>query len=242
MACFRKWEWGQGKKLLLETTCTVRSLVWCLQLSHSQTPGIRDEISCCLAMFSISLGDTVNREIFRYINFSLKKIFFVLKIFCRVDVLRKIYNITFVITQLAFTRHIHVRRGKLEQGEETYGESNCHGRVFRKKLLYMYLRLPRILAVGESLVCEREHENASNRYTVAVKEELLQDICLERYGQVCSPFLRRGGTIECTVSGRRNIQLTWHKADLKFPALYFSRQRLWNLQFQGAHSLAYSSF
>ena len=62
-----------------------------------------------------------------------------------------------------------MRRGKLEQGEEMYGESNCHGRVFRKELLYS--RLPRISAVGESLVCERESENAFDRYAVATKKE-----------------------------------------------------------------------
>ena len=42
-------------------------------------------------------------------------------------------------------------------GEETYGESSCHRRVFQNKLLYS--RLPHIMkyrevAVGELLVCK----------------------------------------------------------------------------------------
>ena len=36
-------------------------------------------------------------------------------------------------------------------------------------------------AVGESLVCEREPENVSHRYAVAVKKELSYDICPKRY-------------------------------------------------------------
>ena len=37
------------------------------------------------------------------------------------------------------------------------------------------------MVVGESFVCERDPENASDRYAVAVKKELSWDICLERY-------------------------------------------------------------
>ena len=39
----------------------------------------------------------------------------------------------------------------------TYGESNCHGKVFQKVLLYS--TPPRKVAVEEALVCEREPEN-----------------------------------------------------------------------------------
>ena len=54
-----------------------------------------------------------------------------LKIFHRVDVLRKYFNVK--ILQHSICNSV------ARAGEETYGESNCHGRVFRKK---MYLKLP----------------------------------------------------------------------------------------------------
>ena len=41
-------------------------------------------------------------------------------------------------------------------------------------------------AVGESVVCEREPEDASDRYAVAVRKKLSQDAWLERCrGCVC---------------------------------------------------------
>ena len=117
--------------------------------------------------------------------------------------------------------HVHVSRGKLEQGEETHGETNCHGRVFQRELLYS--RLPHISAVGESLVCEGESENASNRYAVATKKEgTIMGHLPRKVLRVCSQFLRRGGT----VTGRRKYSADLAQgADLKFPDLYLSRQR-----------------
>ena len=65
-------------------------------------------------------------------------------------------------------------------------------------------------AVGESLVCEREPKNASDQYALAVKKELSQDIFLERY-------LRLGGTIECTVTGRRKYSADLANGKLEVP-------------------------
>ena len=45
--------------------------------------------------------------------------------------------------------------------------------------------------VGESLVCERDPENASDRYTVAVIKELSPDIWLVRYGGCVRCFCDR---------------------------------------------------
>ena len=58
---------------------------------------------------------------FRYMKFSLKK-FGVLKNFRRVDVLRKYFNTKIL-------QH-SVCNSVARVGEETYGESNCHGRDF----------------------------------------------------------------------------------------------------------------
>ena len=48
---------------------------------------------------------------------------------------------------------------------------------------------------GELLVCEREPKNVSDRYAVAVKEELATIGHLpQKVPQVCSLFLRQGGS------------------------------------------------
>ena len=53
---------------------------------------------------------------------------------------------------------------------------------------------------------ESEPENASGRYAVAVeKEGTVIGHLPRKLSQVCSLFLRRGGTIECTVIGRRKV-------------------------------------
>ena len=71
--------------------------------------------------------------------------------------------------------HMDVRRGKLEQGEECtervtameeFFERNCYTQGY-----HVYKEVWGA-AVGESVTCEREPENASDRYTVAVRKEL----------------------------------------------------------------------
>ena len=48
-----------------------------------------------------------------------------------------------------------------------------------------------MLAVGESLVCERESENASNRHAVATKKEgTIMGHLPRKVSRVCSQFLR----------------------------------------------------
>ena len=66
-----------------------------------------------------------------YYKFLLHEIF-VLKNFCRVDVLQKYFNMK-SLQHSIFNTIARV-------GEETYRESNCHGRDFRKEMLYS--RLP----------------------------------------------------------------------------------------------------
>ena len=48
------------------------------------------------------------------------------------------------------------------------------------------------MVVGESLVCERDPENASDRYAVAVKKEgTIMGHLPRKVSRVCSLFLRR---------------------------------------------------
>ena len=59
-------------------------------------------------------------------------------------------------------------------------------------------------AIGEVLVCEPEPRNAEDRYAVAVKkDETIVGHLPRNLSRVCSLFIRRGGMIQCTVTGRR---------------------------------------
>ena len=88
-------------------------------------------------------------------------------------------------TYIAFVRYYscvfgfraaHARARAGVKSRRTYGESNCHGRVFERNCCIrgyhvgLYKEIWEAV-VGEALVCGREPENASDRYTVAVKKE-----------------------------------------------------------------------
>ena len=56
-------------------------------------------------------------------------------------------------------------------------------------------------AIGEELVCVREPTNMADRYAVAVlKQETIIGHLPRKILKVCSLFLRRGGSIRCTVT------------------------------------------
>ena len=59
-------------------------------------------------------------------------------------------------------------------------------------------------AFGEVLACRREPSNASDRYAIEVLKHgtIIGHLRLPRkISKVCSLFLRRGGSIRCTVTG-----------------------------------------
>ncbi len=59
-------------------------------------------------------------------------------------------------------------------------------------------------AIGEELECSREPTNMADRYAVAVRnEETIIGHLPRKISKVCSLFLRRGGSIRCTVTGSR---------------------------------------
>ena len=67
-----------------------------------------------------------------------------------------------------------------------------------------------LAAIGEVLECEREPTNAVDRYAVAViRNGLVIGHLPKKISKVCSLFLRRGGTLQCIVSGKRR-----HSRDL----------------------------
>ena len=57
-------------------------------------------------------------------------------------------------------------------------------------------------AIGEVLVCEREPRNVEDRYAIAVKkDETVIGHLPRNLSRVCSHFIRRRGTIDCSVTG-----------------------------------------
>ena len=65
-------------------------------------------------------------------------------------------------------------------------------------------------AIGEELVCDREPTNMADRYAVAVlKQGTVIGHLPRKISKVCSLFLRRGGSIRCTVTWSRR-----HPSDL----------------------------
>ena len=56
--------------------------------------------------------------------------------------------------------------------------------------------------VGEHLECIREEDNAEDRYAVAViKDSTTVGHLPRRISMLCSLFIRRGGTIRCSITG-----------------------------------------
>lgn len=73
-------------------------------------------------------------------------------------------------------------------------------------------------AEGEVLECGREPGNAKDRYAVAVKKDgTVIGHLPKKVSRVCSLFLRRGGNIQCTVTGRRRYSFDLPQGGLEIP-------------------------
>lgn len=72
--------------------------------------------------------------------------------------------------------------------------------------------------IGEQLECKRECTNAYDRYAVAVvKNQEIVGHLPRKISKICSLFLRRGGNILCTVSGRRRHSTDLQQGGLEVP-------------------------
>ena len=72
--------------------------------------------------------------------------------------------------------------------------------------------------VGETLACEREPRNIHDRYTVAVKKDRNHIDNLPRIvSRLCSLFMKRGGSIHCTVSGMRRYSADLPQGGMEIP-------------------------
>ena len=74
-------------------------------------------------------------------------------------------------------------------------------------------------AVGDQLNCERELDNVKDRYAVAVKKDGAVIGHLPRkISKICSLFLRRGGIIQCSVTGNRRYSTDLPQGGLEISA------------------------
>lgn len=74
--------------------------------------------------------------------------------------------------------------------------------------------------IGEELIGSRQCKNSVDRYAVAVKKntEIVGHIP-KSISKVCSLFLRRGGSISCTVVGGRQYSIDLPQGGLEIPCL-----------------------
>ena len=82
--------------------------------------------------------------------------------------------------------------------------------------------------IGEHLTCRRKPTNESDRYAVAVlKDGNVIGHLPRKVSQVCSLFLRRGGTISCEVTGTRRYSADLPQGGLEIPCklLFTSKAR-----------------
>ncbi len=72
--------------------------------------------------------------------------------------------------------------------------------------------------VGETLCCKRERDNDSDRYAVAVlHNDVIVGHLPRKYSRVCSLFLNNGGSISCTVTGRKRFSSDLIQGGLEIP-------------------------
>lgn len=80
-------------------------------------------------------------------------------------------------------------------------------------------------ALGEILECVREPSNHKDRYAVAVlKDGNIVGHLPKKISFVCSLFVRRGGTIHCTVTENRRYSAEWPRR-LEIPCTYSSMEK-----------------
>ena len=73
-------------------------------------------------------------------------------------------------------------------------------------------------AAGETLLCVREPRNAHDRYAVAIEKDgrIIGHLSRE-VSRVCALLLKRGGSIRCTVTGRRRYSADLPQGGLEIP-------------------------
>jgi len=74
--------------------------------------------------------------------------------------------------------------------------------------------------IGKEVECVREPLNENDRYAVVViKDDIIIGHLPRNISRVCSLFLRRGGSIICTVTGSRRYSADLPQGGLEIPCL-----------------------
>lgn len=74
--------------------------------------------------------------------------------------------------------------------------------------------------IGEEIQCERELDNESDRYAVAVKKDgTIIGHLPRKISQICSIFLRRGNSVTCRVIGHRRYSADLPQGGLEIPCI-----------------------
>ena len=83
------------------------------------------------------------------------------------------------------------------------------------------------VAHGERIGCIREPLNANDRYAIALKKDgAVIGHLPQKISRICSLFIRRGGTIECIVTGTRRYSSDLPQGGLEIPySLLFSGEK-----------------
>ena len=67
--------------------------------------------------------------------------------------------------------------------------------------------------IGESLICVIENDNSNDKFAVAVtRNNTIVGHVPRTFSSLCSIFLRKGGSVMCEVTGRRQYSLIYHRA------------------------------
>ena len=86
--------------------------------------------------------------------------------------------------------------------------------------------------IGECLHCKRERDNAEDRHAVAVCKSV--DVVVGHVPRsiscLCSAFIRRGGTIDCTIEGTRRYSSDLPQGGMEIPCKYIFKGMMKELQ------------
>lgn len=85
--------------------------------------------------------------------------------------------------------------------------------------------------VGEILQCKRERQNSEDKYAVAVlKSGMIVGHLPRKVSRISSLFLKRGGTIECTVTASRRYSVDLPQGGLEIPCCLLFRGKLVDIE------------
>ena len=88
-----------------------------------------------------------------------------------------------------------------------------------------------IASIGETLNCVRQTGNRFDRYAVAViKNDTIVGHLPKKLSRVFSLFIRRGGTIQCRITGCRKYSSDLRQGGLEIPCILLMKGKSKDIQ------------